>query len=451
MSTTFLHAWRRRTDMEPGTDGPVPWLYGIAANLVRRHLRGVDRRQHGETASRTGPGAARHRSPAVHARSARSPGASTGRSRGAHPRVPSRRPMNSSNGTLQAARASVMTYVMPAVALGLGVGVLGERLDAQILVGLGLVLVGLWLSWRSPRSPRFLFLDRAINSATHPRTACCPPPTLSAGEGAVGLRGSARPATAEGLGASYARQVSPKLVVMAIVGVAALGSVSPGAWVVPAGLLSVAAVWGRGPHRPPQVRRDHRRRSGRGPASHPDRGPPPRRRRRHEGVAGAPLGGDEHAVVAGSPRRHGLERRGEAERMGRRAAQPARPPSGDASRRRTRREGVRGGMDVGSHPLGEDGPTRSVGCHPRSSAPGDRLRRARGKELGGMPARGTGYAGGKEFQAPGGESVADLRHRIQEFLRGLGEGDHLVFTHGGVIRYLLPVRPASDRRDELTP
>ncbi len=54
-----------------------------------------------------------------------------------------------------------------------------------------------------------------------------------------------------------------------------------------------------------------------------------------------------------------------------------------------------------------------------------------------MPARGTGYAGGKEFQAPGGESVADLRHRIQEFLRGLGEGDHLVFTHGGVIRYLL--------------
>ena len=44
MSTTFLHAWRRRTDMEPGTDGPLPWLYGIAANLVRRHLRGVARR-----------------------------------------------------------------------------------------------------------------------------------------------------------------------------------------------------------------------------------------------------------------------------------------------------------------------------------------------------------------------------------------------------------------------
>jgi len=45
MSSTFLHAWRRRADMQPGTDGPLPWLYGIAANLVRRHLRGVDRRQ----------------------------------------------------------------------------------------------------------------------------------------------------------------------------------------------------------------------------------------------------------------------------------------------------------------------------------------------------------------------------------------------------------------------
>src|SRR3954467_8609174 len=44
MSTTFLHAWRRRTDMLPGPDGPLPWLYGIAANLVRRHLRGVARR-----------------------------------------------------------------------------------------------------------------------------------------------------------------------------------------------------------------------------------------------------------------------------------------------------------------------------------------------------------------------------------------------------------------------
>jgi RNA polymerase sigma factor (sigma-70 family) len=47
MSTTFLHAWRRRADMQCGAEGPVPWLYGIAANLVRRHLRGVDRRRAG--------------------------------------------------------------------------------------------------------------------------------------------------------------------------------------------------------------------------------------------------------------------------------------------------------------------------------------------------------------------------------------------------------------------
>src|SRR5439155_17083438 len=45
MSTTFLNAWRRRAEMQPTPNGPVPWLYGIAANLVRRHLRGVDRRQ----------------------------------------------------------------------------------------------------------------------------------------------------------------------------------------------------------------------------------------------------------------------------------------------------------------------------------------------------------------------------------------------------------------------
>jgi RNA polymerase sigma factor (sigma-70 family) len=45
MSTTFLHAWRRRAEMQPAADGPVLWLYGIAANLVRRHLRGVGRRR----------------------------------------------------------------------------------------------------------------------------------------------------------------------------------------------------------------------------------------------------------------------------------------------------------------------------------------------------------------------------------------------------------------------
>jgi RNA polymerase sigma factor (sigma-70 family) len=43
MSATFLHAWRRRTDMQPAPEGPVPWLYGIAANLARRHLRSLGR------------------------------------------------------------------------------------------------------------------------------------------------------------------------------------------------------------------------------------------------------------------------------------------------------------------------------------------------------------------------------------------------------------------------
>jgi RNA polymerase sigma-70 factor (ECF subfamily) len=45
LSTTFLHAWRRRNDVQLTTEGPVPWLYGIATNLVRRHHRSLGRRQ----------------------------------------------------------------------------------------------------------------------------------------------------------------------------------------------------------------------------------------------------------------------------------------------------------------------------------------------------------------------------------------------------------------------
>jgi probable phosphoglycerate mutase len=40
------------------------------------------------------------------------------------------------------------------------------------------------------------------------------------------------------------------------------------------------------------------------------------------------------------------------------------------------------------------------------------------------------------FEAPGGESVSRLRDRVVEFVDGLSHGDHLVFTHGGVIRVL---------------
>lgn len=51
------------------------------------------------------------------------------------------------------------------------------------------------------------------------------------------------------------------------------------------------------------------------------------------------------------------------------------------------------------------------------------------------------------FVAPNGESTADLRTRVESFVADLIEGDHLIFTHGGVIRLLL--RAAG--RDEHVP
>jgi drug/metabolite transporter (DMT)-like permease len=44
------------------------------------------------------------------------------------------------------ARASVITYINPVVALGLGVAILGEQLTAGAAVGLLLILAGSWLS-----------------------------------------------------------------------------------------------------------------------------------------------------------------------------------------------------------------------------------------------------------------------------------------------------------------
>jgi 2,3-bisphosphoglycerate-dependent phosphoglycerate mutase len=41
------------------------------------------------------------------------------------------------------------------------------------------------------------------------------------------------------------------------------------------------------------------------------------------------------------------------------------------------------------------------------------------------------------FEAPGGESVRNLTDRVLDFVDGLSDGSHLVFTHGGVIRALL--------------
>ena len=45
------------------------------------------------------------------------------------------------------------------------------------------------------------------------------------------------------------------------------------------------------------------------------------------------------------------------------------------------------------------------------------------------------------FAAPGGESVADFRYRVEEFFNGLPEGRHLIFSHGGVIRVLAGTTP----------
>lgn len=44
------------------------------------------------------------------------------------------------------------------------------------------------------------------------------------------------------------------------------------------------------------------------------------------------------------------------------------------------------------------------------------------------------------FASPGGESVAELQDRVGGFLSGLVDGNHLVFTHGGVIRLLSRMR-----------
>lgn len=41
-----------------------------------------------------------------------------------------------------------------------------------------------------------------------------------------------------------------------------------------------------------------------------------------------------------------------------------------------------------------------------------------------------------DFAAPGGESIVEFQARVLDFLEPLEPGDHLVVTHGGVIRML---------------
>ncbi|MDP9341551.1 MAG: sigma-70 family RNA polymerase sigma factor [Actinomycetota bacterium] len=59
MSTTFMHAWRRRSEVRFDGASVLPWLYGIAANLVRNLRRRADRdRSLVERVSGVEPGAA---------------------------------------------------------------------------------------------------------------------------------------------------------------------------------------------------------------------------------------------------------------------------------------------------------------------------------------------------------------------------------------------------------
>jgi drug/metabolite transporter (DMT)-like permease len=62
-------------------------------------------------------------------------------------------------------RATVITFVNPAVAVTLGVGVLGERFTAGIAVGFPLVLLGSWLATRRPRR-----LTRAVGDVVEAGT-----------------------------------------------------------------------------------------------------------------------------------------------------------------------------------------------------------------------------------------------------------------------------------------
>jgi probable phosphoglycerate mutase len=50
----------------------------------------------------------------------------------------------------------------------------------------------------------------------------------------------------------------------------------------------------------------------------------------------------------------------------------------------------------------------------------------------------------ESFEAPGGESVRHLGDRVLAALHDLGPGRHLVFTHGGVIRFLTGRAPVTE-------
>ncbi len=44
-SSVFYEAWRRRQDVDLTTRAALPWLYGVAVNVIRNHLRSTRRRE----------------------------------------------------------------------------------------------------------------------------------------------------------------------------------------------------------------------------------------------------------------------------------------------------------------------------------------------------------------------------------------------------------------------
>jgi alpha-ribazole phosphatase len=65
------------------------------------------------------------------------------------------------------------------------------------------------------------------------------------------------------------------------------------------------------------------------------------------------------------------------------------------------------------------------------------------RELDAWAADVEGYA------PPGGESPRQLRKRVLDFVAGLGDGEHVLVTHAGVIRLLLAHVAAASIADSL--
>jgi probable phosphoglycerate mutase len=85
------------------------------------------------------------------------------------------------------------------------------------------------------------------------------------------------------------------------------------------------------------------------------------------------------------------------------------------------------------------------------AVPDPRLRELHFGELEGRtwaeldPGARAGLLAFEGFRAPGGESVEDLRRRVLAVVHALPPGEHLLVTHGGVIRLLLGPAGASTR------